>query len=53
MKGLSTLEEVNKKGKIIEFIPSTIRENVYICMHELGHQSNINEETYKQLTNGR
>lgn len=49
MRNLSTLVEILSRGKIIEIIPSTIRENTYICTFFDGTQANINEETFNKL----
>ncbi len=49
MNNLITLEELDKRGEILEITPSTIREDTWIVIFRDGSQANINEETYNKL----
>jgi hypothetical protein len=49
MNSLTSLEELDKRGEILEITPSTIKEGVYIVILKDGSQANINEEVYNKL----
>ncbi len=51
MSSYSTLQEIQKRGKIVEIDKSKIRVDCFIITFENGSQANCSGEVYNQLNN--